>query len=116
MMTTRTLDIPIPQDNIYSVNSNIFDPANFSPPNEFLNKLKLRSLLYGNDGIFSEYTEYSQKKSEKVSKEWNTELKNNIHSSTTSSASQITFSLTPVKNLSIMTSLLLKKVDNLDKA
>jgi len=108
-MTTQSLNIPIPQDNIYSVNSNIFDPANFSPPNEFLNKLKLRSLIYGNDGISSEYTEYSEKKSKKGSKEWNT-----FHSSSKMSSSPITFSLEPVKNLSTLTTLLLKKADNLD--
>ena len=32
----------------YSVKQNFFDPAKYSPPNEFMQKLKLRMQVYNN--------------------------------------------------------------------
>ena len=48
---SNSIRIPTPstKNNIYSLNNNIFDPSNSSPPNEFMLKLKLRSIIYNDN-------------------------------------------------------------------
>jgi len=36
------------QKGEYSLNQNFFDPSKSSPPNEFMNKLKIRMKIYDN--------------------------------------------------------------------
>ena len=53
MICEKSNPIPVPKpttkNNIYSLNNTIFDPNNSSPPNEFMLKLKLRSLIYNDN-------------------------------------------------------------------
>ena len=46
---SSSIMIPMPKNNSYSINNNIFDPINNSPPNEFILKLNLRSTIYDNN-------------------------------------------------------------------
>jgi hypothetical protein len=108
MISTRSLEVPVPRTPIYSENANIFDPANSSPPNDFMIKLKMRSDLYSHskDGLFSEYRKYSEKKSERMSQE--TVRAYLFHPSTSPFVS--------FRKKSLLSSLELKKADNLDNA
>lgn len=63
---SSSIMIPIPKKNSYSINNNIFDPINSSPPNEFIVKLNLRHNIY--DNKHQTYSEYSYEKKEKKEK------------------------------------------------
>ena len=56
MICALSKPIPIPKkNNIYSLNNNIFDPANSSPPNEFMLKLNWRSNHYFQNSPLTNY-------------------------------------------------------------
>jgi len=59
---SSSIMIPIPKNNNYSINNNIFDPINNSPPNEFILKLNLRSTIYDNNNNNENYLKYSNYK------------------------------------------------------
>jgi hypothetical protein len=69
---SSSIMIPIPKTNSYSINNNIFDPINNSPPNEFILKLNLRSTIYDNNNNnnhsenYLEYLNYRKKETKET--------------------------------------------------
>ena len=104
MIGTRSSEIPIPQNNNYNENNNIFDPTNSSPPNEFIMKLRVRSFLYSSSPPFSEYSKKGG-------------IENKINESkhyTFSGLSTTSFYKVPSKV--VVSNVPLNKLDNFDKA
>ena len=76
---SSSIMIPITKNNSYSIDNNIFDPINNSPPNEFILKLNLRSTIYDNNNNNKNYLEHSNYR-KKETRETNIYL-HHIHSS-----------------------------------
>ena len=72
MICNRSVSSPIPiqKNNIYSLNNNIFDPNNSSPPNDFLLKLSQRSLIYGDSICIEEKNKKNEKNEKKHNKNY----------------------------------------------